>query len=67
MTTQGLPVNSITTRLAERLKIELSTHNQAGEVYFDDQNFASYELRLNLVRHETILQDQFFADWMRLC
>ncbi|QNP28295.1 Hsp70 family protein [Cylindrospermopsis curvispora] len=62
VTTQGLPVNSITTRLAERLKIELSTHNQAGEVYFDDQNFASYELELNRQTLETILQDRgFFA------
>lgn len=61
-TTQGLPVNSITTRLAEKLKIELSTHNQAGEVYFDDQNFASYELELNRQTLETILQDRgFFA------
>ncbi|MFM7370044.1 MAG: Hsp70 family protein, partial [Sphaerospermopsis kisseleviana] len=33
--TKGLPVNSIITRLAERVKIQLSTQNKASEVYFN--------------------------------
>lgn len=58
--TQGLAVNSLTTRLAERLKIQLSSQNQASEVYFDDENLESYELELNRDTLENILKEQGF-------
>jgi molecular chaperone DnaK (HSP70) len=48
------------TRLAERLKIQLSLQQQAQETYFDDQTFASYELKLNRQEFETILTNQGF-------
>ncbi|YAF95801.1 MAG: Hsp70 family protein [Nodularia sp. CChRGM 3473] len=60
--TQGLAVSPLTTRLAERVKIQLSTQNQASEVYFDDENFESYELELNREALENILKEHgFFA------
>ncbi|MDP5338659.1 MAG: Hsp70 family protein [Nodularia sp. (in: cyanobacteria)] len=60
--TQGLAVTPLTTRLAERVKIQLSTQNQASEVYFDDENFESYELSLNREVLDNILKEKgFFA------
>ncbi len=60
--TQGLPVSPLITRLAEKLKIQLSTRNQASEVYFNDETFESYELELNRDTFESILQEHsFFA------
>ena len=44
---QNLPKSSLITRLAERLKIKLSTSTEATEAYFDDENLQSYELNLN--------------------
>ena len=44
---QGVQPGSLINRLAERLKIKLSSQIQATEVYFDDENLASYELTLN--------------------
>ncbi|MBE9199313.1 MULTISPECIES: Hsp70 family protein [unclassified Nodularia (in: cyanobacteria)] len=58
--TQGLAVTPLTTRLAERIKIQLSTQNQASEVYFDDENFESYELSLNREVLDNILKEQGF-------
>ena len=58
--TQGIPVTPLTTRLAERVKIQLSTQNQASEVYFDDENFESYELQLNRETFDKILQERGF-------
>lgn len=59
--TQGLVKNPIATRLAERLKIQLSLQNTASEVYFNDETFESYELELDRDRFEQILNDrQFF-------
>jgi molecular chaperone DnaK (HSP70) len=59
--TQGLPKSPLTTRLAERLKIQLSSQTQATEVYFNDETFESYELALDRDRFEEILkQQQFF-------
>ncbi len=59
--TQGLVATPLTTRLAERLKIQLSTQPQASEVYFNDQTFESYELELDRNTFETILRGhQFF-------
>ncbi|MBD2073785.1 Hsp70 family protein [Phormidium sp. FACHB-592] len=58
---QGLAVTPLTTRLAERLKIQLSLQTQAQEVYFDDETFESYELQLSRTQFEDILkQNQFF-------
>ena len=60
--TQNLVVSPLTTRLAERVKIQLSTQNQASEVYFNDETFESYELELNRDTFESILQEHsFFA------
>lgn len=60
--TQGIEATPLTTRLAEKLKIQLSLQRQASEVYFDDETFESYELELDRDRFETILKEQqFFA------
>ncbi|MDJ0675802.1 MAG: Hsp70 family protein [Calothrix sp. MO_167.B42] len=60
--TQGLAVSALTTRLAEKVKIQLSSQQQASEVYFDDENFDSYELALNRDTLENILKEHsFFA------
>lgn len=60
-TTQGLAQTPLTLRLAERLKIQLSRQPQASEVYFNDETFESYELKLNRENFEAILQEhQFF-------
>ncbi|UBF29565.1 Hsp70 family protein [Kovacikia minuta CCNUW1] len=60
--TQGLAVTPLTTRLAERLKIQLSLQTQAQEVYFNDETFESYELQLSRTQFEDILQQhQFFG------
>lgn len=59
--TQGLAVTPLTTRLAERLKIQLSTQPQASEVYFNDETFETYELELDRNTFENILKEhQFF-------
>ncbi|MBD2357352.1 Hsp70 family protein [Tolypothrix sp. FACHB-123] len=60
--TQDLAVSPLTTRLAERVKIQLSTQTQASEVYFDDESFESYELELNREILETILREHAFFD-----
>lgn len=59
---ENIPKTSLTTRLAEKLKIQLSSQTEATEVYFDDENLATYELSLNRQQFEEILQEQqFFA------
>ncbi|WP_036476657.1 Hsp70 family protein [Myxosarcina sp. GI1] len=59
--TQGLPKTSLIERLAERLKIKLSSQSSASEVYFNDETLESYELNLDRDRFEDILrQQQFF-------
>jgi len=61
--TLGLPKNSLVTRLAERMKITLSSHESATEVYFNDQTFESYELTLTRSQLNQILEQQkFFAN-----
>ncbi|WP_041933651.1 Hsp70 family protein [Gloeothece verrucosa] len=60
--TQDLPKSPLTTRLAEKLKIQLSSQTEATEVYFNDETLDSYELELNRQQFEEILrQQQFFA------
>lgn len=59
--TQGLSATPLTTRLAERLKIQLSSQTQAQEVYFNDETFETYELKLDRDGLEKILKEhQFF-------
>ncbi|MEG4838200.1 Hsp70 family protein [Microcoleus sp. B9-D4] len=65
--TKGLAKSPITTRLAERLKIQLSLVNQAVEVYFDDENFEIYELELDRTRFESILAEHQFFDKLDEC
>ena len=59
--TQNLAVTPLTTRLAERLKIQLSLQPQATEVYFNEETFDSYELSLERAEFEQLLANhQFF-------
>ncbi|XZN93951.1 MAG: Hsp70 family protein [Microcoleus sp.] len=60
--TTGMMPSSIITRLAERLKIQLSVQERATEVYFDEENFETYELELNRDRFESILAEHQFFD-----
>jgi molecular chaperone DnaK (HSP70) len=57
-TAQGLAITPLTTRLAERLKVQLSQQTQAQEVYFDDETLESYELALSRDQFEQILTDR---------
>lgn len=60
--TQALPKSSLTTRLAERLKIKLSESREAKEVYFNDETLETYELNLERAKFNLILEQQgFFA------
>lgn len=65
--TKGLAKSPITTRLSERLKIQLSLQEKAAEVYFDDENFESYELELERSRFESILAEHQFFDNLDEC
>ncbi len=59
----GVPKNSLVTRLAERIKIALSSTESATEVYFNDETFESYELTLTRSQLNQILEQQkFFAN-----
>ena len=59
---QGVPKSALINRLAEKLKIQLSTQTEASEAYFDDETLESYELELNREQLKQILtQHQFFA------
>ncbi len=59
---QGIEKTPLTTRLAEKLKIQLSWQQQATEVYFDDESLESYELELGRDRFEEFLTENgFFA------
>ncbi|AFY68912.1 heat shock protein HSP70 [Thalassoporum mexicanum PCC 7367] len=58
---QGLPKNSLISRLAERVKITLSTEESASEVFFDDVSFNSYELNLERSQlNQVLAENQFF-------
>lgn len=67
VTTKGLAKSPIATRLAERLKIQLSLQEKATEVYFDDENFESYELELERAEFESILAEHQFFDNLDEC
>ncbi|MBD2184376.1 Hsp70 family protein [Planktothrix sp. FACHB-1355] len=60
--TQGLVSTPLTTRLAERLKMQLSLQRQASEVYFNDETFETYDLQLERDRFEDILKEHKFFD-----
>ncbi len=60
--TQALAKSPLTTRLAERLKIQLSSQAEAREVYFNDETLESYELALGREQFESILQQQQFFE-----
>ena len=59
---QGISATSLVTRLAEKLKIQLSLQTTATEVYFDDRTFDSYEFKLTRDRFEQILTAHQFFD-----
>jgi molecular chaperone DnaK (HSP70) len=65
--TQGLVASPLTTRLAERVKIQLSTQTQASEVYFNDETFESYDLDLNRDTFESILRNNAFFERLDDC
>jgi len=65
--TQGLVVSPVTTRLAERLKIQLSLQTQAQDVYFNDETFDSYELQITRGQFEAILQEHQFFERLDDC
>lgn len=60
--TQGLAVSPLTMRLAEKVKIQLSSQPQASEVYFNDETFETYELELNRDTLENILKEHAFFE-----
>ncbi|HEY9877232.1 MAG TPA: Hsp70 family protein [Leptolyngbyaceae cyanobacterium] len=60
--TQGLPVSPLTLRLSERLKIQLSSQEQATEVYFNDETFETFELALSREQFDVILRENQFFD-----
>lgn len=62
--TLDLQPSPLVTRLAERLKIQLSIQPQATEVYFNDQTFESHELTLDRQQFEAILHDHEFFECM---
>ncbi|NEQ22742.1 MAG: Hsp70 family protein, partial [Microcoleus sp. SIO2G3] len=62
--TQGLTRSPLTTRLVERLKIQLSEKRSATEVYFNDETFESYELKLDRDGFESILKEHEFFEML---
>ncbi len=62
VTNQGLPKTPITTRLAEKLKIQLSLQKEASEAFFDDESLESYELELDRNKFEEILTEHKFFE-----
>jgi molecular chaperone DnaK (HSP70) len=59
---QGLPATAVVQRLAERLKIQLSSHSEASEAYFNDETLETYELALTRPQLEEILSQNRFFD-----
>ena len=51
--------------IAEKLKIQLSQVNEAKESWFDDENFMSYELKLNRENLEEILESRQLLEQLR--
>jgi molecular chaperone DnaK (HSP70) len=59
-TKKNYPKNTLIGRLVERLKIKLSSETKAHEVYFNDQDFTSYEFNLTRDEFEQILTENGF-------
>lgn len=59
---QGIVKSSLTTRLAERLKIQLSSQPTAQEVFFNDRTLETYNLSLDTAKFEEILTENQFFD-----
>ncbi len=59
---QGLPINAVTLRLVEKLKIALSHQPSASEAYFDEETLDSYDLTLDRDRFNQILTEQGFFE-----
>lgn len=57
-TTLGLKADRVLTRLAERLKIALSSQPSASEVYFDEDSFDSRELLLDRITFADLLRQR---------
>ena len=57
---QGIERSPLITRLAEKLKIQLSLQQQGTEVFFDDESLESYELELSRDGFEEILKENGF-------
>ena len=51
--------------IAERLKMKLSTDNEAKESWFDDENFMSHELQLNPNELADILENRQLLEQLR--
>ena len=51
--------------LAERLKIKLSTANEATESWFDDENFIAHDLKLNRDEFAEILESRQLLEQVR--
>ncbi|AFZ12890.1 Heat shock protein 70 [Crinalium epipsammum PCC 9333] len=51
--------------LAERLKINLSYHNEATESWFDDENFIAHDLKLNRDEFAEILEARQLLEQVR--
>jgi len=60
--TQKMPVNATTLRLAEKLKIALSSEQTAAEAYFDEETLGSYDLQLERSRLDSTLTAQGFFE-----
>jgi molecular chaperone DnaK (HSP70) len=57
-----IPHTPLTTRLMEKLKIQLSEGQEATEVYFNEQTFDSYEFQLDRSQFQEILKQQGFFE-----
>jgi molecular chaperone DnaK (HSP70) len=51
--------------LAERLKIRLSSHEEAAESWLDEETFTAYDLKLTRSHLETILENRQFLEQLR--
>lgn len=58
--TYNLPKSALITRLAEKLKIDLSFQEKAEEFYFNDDTLETYDLTLTRLQFETILDNNNF-------
>lgn len=56
----GIARTALTARLAEKIKIQLSDRPTATEVYFNEETFESYELKLDRSQFQEILTQQGF-------